>query len=506
MAAVQWRERVTAAPAQLVERVRYEPGVAFLAVVTFAWVVVMYLAVWRRHDRYGTFDQDLGFHTQFIWQLAHGRSFSTIIGVTAFGHNMTLGYFLLVPFVWLGLDGPQLLDLMQTVFVASAVAPIYILARRRLGIGWPAAVLPVAWLLHPVVQNFVWETWHPEVIAIPFLLWAYVAADDWKWRRYWVFVLLAIIWKNDVALFVIMLGLWVALRRNRRVGLTTAALGLVWFVAASTLIPRNAGGDTVYGLLYGDLGDTPVQVAVNSVLHPSRLRQHLIDAQPIRYGRDLLAPYGYLPALAPVEVALALPQFVIDILPTELPDTRLWSYAPHYQAMPMTALTIALVEGVALLHRRRRELQNPACALVLACGLATSGAWGSVPFGVRWEYYWSEDGDPARPARDRAVEIVGPTAPVSANYLISGHLARRELVYSFPNPWRLQYFGVASTPRQDPTPLQFIIIDEGIISPSEQEVQACILDSGAFEEVFREDPIVVMQRVADHAPTDVDCM
>jgi uncharacterized membrane protein len=491
---------------RLLDRVRYEPGIAVLAAATTAWIFVMELAVWRRHDRYGTFDQDIGFHTQFIWQLARGRSFSTIVGVPAFGHNSTLGYFLLVPLSWLHLDGVQTLDLLQTLVVAGGVLPIYVLARRRLGSGWPATILPLAWLLHPVVQDFVWETWHPEVIATTFLLCAYAAADDWKWRRYWLFVVLAIIWKNDVALFVFMLGIWVTFRRNKKVGRRTMALGAAWFLAASVLIPHIAGGSTVYGILYGDLGDTPVQVAKNSVLHPSRLVQHLRDAHPIQYGRDMTAPYGFIPWLAPVQIGLALPQIAIDVLPTELPDTRLWTYAPHYQAMPMAALTIALVEGTALLHRRRRALRNPACAFLLACGLASSVAWGALPGGVRWHYYWSEDDDPTRAAKDAAVALVGPSAPVSANYLITAHLAQRELVYTFPNPWRRQYWGVVGSDRPDPAAVQLIVLDEGIISPSEQEVEACIVASGAFEEAYRNGQIVVLERIPEHEPTDVDCV
>jgi uncharacterized membrane protein len=470
------------------------------------WAIVMYQAVWRRHDRYGSFDLDLGFHTQFVWQLAHGRTFSTVLGLHAFGHNATFGYFLLVPLSWIGIGGPHTLNLLQTLAVASGTAPVYVLARRRLGHGWPAVALALAWLLHPLAQNQVWETFHPEVIAAPLLLWAYVAADRSQWKAYWVLVGLAIIWKTDVALFVMMLGAWVALRRSRRVGVRTIALGAAWaFVMLVLVVPRFSGGGTVYGGLYGDLGDTPAEVVGNSIAHPSRLARHVVDAEPIRYGRDLLAPYGFVPLIAPAQVALALPQYAVNVLPDDT-SPRTMDYAPHYQALPMVALTLALVEAAGWVRRRRADLVAPLCGTVVACAVATSVAWGSLPFGVRWHQYWSEDDDPLRSAKDAAVATVANDHGVSSQYLLTAHLAEREVAYTFPNPWRKQYYGVESTPRGDPAEVEWLVLDDGITNDAEREVLACILDAGTFEEVFRDGAIVVYRRIErGAAPQDLAC-
>lgn len=489
----------------MLARARVEPGIVVVAVGALVWTFVMYLAVWRRHDRYGTFDLDIGFHTQLVWQLARGRSFSTILGLPAFGHNATFGYFLLIPLSWLRIDGPQTLNLIQTVVVASATIPVYVLARRRLGAAWPTAAVALAWLLHPAVQNMVWETFHPEVIAATFLLWAYVFADAERWRSFAAMVLLAIIWKSDVALFVVMLGIWVALRRDRRVGIRTSVFGAVWFlVVVNLLIPRLAGGETVFGSLYGDLGDTPVEVAVNSVRHPDLLADRVGDAHVVRYGRDLAAPYAFVPLLAPVQLALGLPQYAVNVL-SEDTSPREWDWAPHYQAMPMVALTLALVEALGWLRRRRGALVAPACALVVAFGLATSAAWGSLPFGVRWSYFWSEDDDPLRGAKDAALSSVSNDHGVSTHYLFTAHVAKREVAYTFPNPWRKQFYGVDTTERGDPVAVEWIVLDEGVMSDAEREVKSCILDAATFEEVFRDREISVLRRITGVEPVDVAC-
>jgi uncharacterized membrane protein len=462
--------------------------------------------VWRRHDRFDTFDNDLGFHTQFVWLLSRGHWFSSILGLSPFAHNATFGYVLFVPFAWLRFDVAQTLDLVQALVIALGVVPIFRLARRKLGEEWISVALPLAYLLHPVTQGNVWETFHPEAMAMTPLLCAYDAADEGRWRRYWLFIGLAIIWKTDVALFIGVLGLIVVRRHDRRIGLQTFALGTVWFLlVVGVMIPRLSGGGTVFGPLYGDLGDTPFQVIKTSASHPSRFVRHMRDSEPIKYGRDLLTPYAFVPAAAPANLLVGLPQNMVSLL-SDAPFTRDPIDNPHYQALPLVALTMGLVEAVALVRRRWPTLREPVVAAVLAGGLATSAAWGSLPIGVRYSHFWSEDGDPLRAAKEHAVAMTGSSDVVSAQYRLVPHLAERRLVYSFPNPWRKVYYGVEGTPRADPARVEWLIFDHTVVfSEGDQELADCILDAGTFDEAFRDREIVVYHRNAN-PPTDAECV
>jgi len=407
---------------------------------------------------------------------------------------------------WTGLPIPHALDLTQAAAIALGVVPLHRIARRRFGETWIAAAIPIAYLLHPVVQGNVWETFHPEAMAMTPLLAAYDAADEARWRRYWLFVVLAIIWKSDVALFLAVLGVVLVRRRDPRVGMRTLALGAVWFVAAvGVLIPTLSGGGTVFGPLYGDLGDTPQQVIQNSVSHPSRFVRHLRDAEPHRYARDLLAPYGFVPVLAPVSLLVGLPQNMVSLL-SDAEFTRDPIDNPHYQALPVVALTLALIEGLGWLRRRRAALLDPAVVVVLAFGLACSAAWGSLPFSVRYSHFWSEDGDPLRPAKERAISLPDDDDVVSAQYRLVPHLAERPLVYSFPNPWRQVYYGVEGTPRPDPAVVEWLLFDETVPFTDEDLVLVdCILGAGTFDEVFRDREIAVYHR-NDSEPLDADCL
>ncbi|MCC6225968.1 MAG: DUF2079 domain-containing protein [Microthrixaceae bacterium] len=478
-------------------RRRADRGLLVVLAFVALWCAVMYLHVWRRHDRYGTFDNDLGFHDQFVWLIARGRYFSTVLGLSAFGHNATFGYFLLAPLSRIGLGGPHWLNFINTVAVGLGAVPLYLLARDRLGDRWRAVPFGLLWLLHPIVQGNVWETFHPDSIAMAPLLAAYLCATRRRWRPYALALAAAVIWKSDVTLAVVALGAIVAWRGQRKVGLATIAMGVAWFAfTIGWMIPHLAGGGTVFGPLYGDLGDTPLEVAGTAVTDPGAVADRVANNEPLRYSRELLAPYGFLPAIGGAPLLLGVPQAAVNML-SEQAFTREWRDNAHYQALPMVALAIALVEAVAFLDRRRGPTwAGRATGLALACSFAATVAWGSLPpFTTQFAHYWAADGDPARPAKDAAVNLIPKDAPVSANYLLVPHLTHREIVYSFPNPWRSSYYGIKGTKPPDPTDVHWLAADLNVlIEGPDRELWDCIIDSGAFITQFENNGIVVAQR------------
>ena len=112
----------------------------------------------------------MGIHDQSVWLLAHLRGFITVRGLQVFGHHATPGYFLFVPFYWLG-GGPHLLNITQVCVAALGAVPVFLLAavpdRRARGSAPRSAI---AFLLHPALQFFMSELFHPEVLAITPLL------------------------------------------------------------------------------------------------------------------------------------------------------------------------------------------------------------------------------------------------------------------------------------------------------------------------------------------------
>ena len=62
------------------------------------------------------------------------------------------------------------------------------------------------------------ENFHPDAFLGVFVGFAIYGALERRWRLYAVFVVLALLVKEDVSLVLVPLGVWVAIKRDRRIG------------------------------------------------------------------------------------------------------------------------------------------------------------------------------------------------------------------------------------------------------------------------------------------------
>ena len=486
--------------AGVVARIRRDVTEWLLGVAIGVWCVVFGRLIWQRHARFATFDFDLGHHDQAIWLLAHGKGFITVSGMPVLGHHLTLAYFGVAPLYWLG-GGPQLLDLLQTAALALGAVPIYLLARHRLGNPWWALALGLAWLLNPSVQWLCWEAWHPETMAIPFLLAAYLFASRQQWRWYWVALVLALSWKEDISIAVAVLGVVLALSGRRRRGLLTLAVGVLWFLMAYGIVmPHFNGGTNHAGIFYGDLGSSPTELVRTAVTDPTAVLGRLRDNDALGYARDLLAPFGFLPLLAPGLVAIAVPQFFANSLTTA---NFFYDIRFHYTAIILAALAIAMVEGIAVL--RRDGWRRFGVGLVAASALATSVAWGISPISTQYRTgYWPLAGNARQDVLEAAVDTVPGDAPVAATYYIVPHLTHRQFAYTFPNPWIPANWGVHGEAPHDPASdhlpvdVEWLVVDRTTHTPGSREERLLddLLFGGEFDVVSDEQGIVVARRVS----------
>ncbi|HUV09625.1 MAG TPA: DUF2079 domain-containing protein [Acidimicrobiia bacterium] len=480
---------------------RIEPAAATLAVVALVWIVVFSVLVVRRHEGFWDFDFDMGIQDQSVWLLARGRGFLTVRGLQVFGHHFSPGYFLLSPASWLG-SGPNFLNVLQVNVLALGTVPLFLLARDRGIAPWPSAALGAAFLLHPAVQFFSWELFHPEVIAITPLLCAYLCARRRSWRWFAAWTLLAICWKEDVALVVIVLGLVVAWRGDRRIGLATAGLALAWFVAVTiVLLPAINGGALQSEGIYSGVGGSAGGVLSTAFSDPGAITSRVFAGGSADFAWRLLLPFGLAPLLAPLVVVVGVPQFLLNVV-SDVPWTR--TISTHYAALPIAALALATVEGAGLVARRfgtRRPMLSVAVpCLVLGCALYGTLAWGPSPVSAKYRGgWWPPVVDTRIDAKQDAIAAVPRDASVSAVYTMVPHLSRRAEIYSFPNPWRPSYYGVPGSPRRDPARVEWLVVDRQVLDTEASALLESVLsgradDGGRFRIVLDRADVLVARR------------
>ena len=457
------------------------------------WVTGFSILVRDRIHRFSAFDFDMGIYDQGVWLLAHGRMFSTVRGLPILGHHVNLALYLLAPFSWLGLASPTFLSVLQALSLGLGAVPVFLLARHRLDQPWLAVALAFAYLAHPSVQWMTWELFHPDAMAILPLLFAYYLAVKQRWGWYAVCVADALIWKEDVALVVTLLGLLLALRGHRRVGLATAASAAVWFVIATrVIIPAFHDEGPFYAGFYGDLGDTTSEIAVNVVRHPDRTWDHLGQSDALGYLGDVFAPYAYTSFLSPLVVVLALPQGLLNLLSVQSFTSN---YRYHYVAIPIVAATLAMVEALGLIRRWRVGLTTFLVVVVCGSVMLATAQRGTSALSQDYEAIWPLHADARQGAKQAAVAAVPGGAAVSASYQLVPALTHRPEIYTFPNPWRPLNWAVHGEGQRDPDRIDVLAIDLAVLGPEDRALVHCLVDQGVFRETFAQQDVLVAERV-----------
>ena len=263
------------------------------------------------------------------------------------------------------------------------------------------------------------------------------------------------------------------------------------------MVPQLAGGRTVYGPLYGDLGDTPTEVVGTAIEDPGAIAGRLRDNGAPSYAVQLMAPMAFTPLAAPGLLLLGAPQAVVNLLSTA---NFTWDVRYHYAALPVVALALGMVEGISAIDRwaRRRAPRGPSAVrrgvlgVTLAAALYSTWAWGPSPVSVRYEDgYW-----PRRTHGDHRCQGCGRRrdpggAAVSADYNLVPHLTHRELIYTFPNPWISSNYGVDGRGLPDPATVEWIVVDINLLDLTSRTLFDQLFASGQFSVESYDDGIIV---------------
>ncbi len=481
---------------------RRDPVRWLLGAMVAVWSLTFFVLGYLRHKWFGTFAFDLGIYDQGVWLLSQlEEPFVTVRGLHLFGHHMNLVLVLFAPLYRLG-GGPEVLLAVQTAAQASGAVAIYLLARDRLADRWLALVLAAVLLLNPTYQSLLWEYFHPDTLAIAPVLFAYWAARARRWRWFAVAAVLAVACKEDVALVVAAIGLLIAFRDDRRMGLLTTGLSLLWWLLATRVLMHHflGGINPFYDTFFGDLGDSFGEVLVNTVARPGTTLDLFTRPDRLSYYVMMFAPVAFLAAASLPTLVVALPLLAVNAL-TTFPYARDYKY--HYSALVLAGIIVATVEGIARLgrtHSARRFLAG----LAAAASLATTVAWGASPIGVQFQMFWPLEATPRTAVQRTAVDLIPPEDAVSATYMFVPHLTHRAKIYDFPEPWRRVNWGVEGENLHDPGEVRWILVDRRVLGLYERDLVERLLD-GEFVVRYERDGILVAQRVAPggRAPPDL---
>lgn len=384
------------------------------------------------HYGLGSYTFDFALYDQGVWLMSRFKApFVTLMGRNLLGDHTSFILVFLVPVYWV-FPGAGVLLFTQSLAAAVSSIPVFLYARLRLGNEALAFLLASLYLLHPALLGTNLENFHPDMYLTPLLMFAIYGALTERWRLYVTCVMLSLLVKEDVSLVIIPLGIWVALRKDRMIGLATIGASVAYAFFVVMVIMRGLVGSTAPNAWRIPFGGV-IGFLTEIVNRPGNVVDYLrADGRPW-YLWQMLTPFAWLMVRLP-EVALISGL----VLTTNVISNFAYQHQViyHYSAIALPALALGTVYALGAFKGRGRAI---AVSALVVTSLWSAYLWAPLFPGRSQPARWGED-FPVPVAAQEIIEGIPDDAVVSAYHLVTPHLARREQIYMWPNPFvRVMY-------------------------------------------------------------------
>ena len=216
-------------------------------------------------------------------------------------------YYLMLPFYWL-IPHPATLQVLQAAVLASAVIPLWKLAKHHGLPGWGRMLCCALLLLYPAYSGGTSYDLHENCFLTPLILWLLYGIDRKNIPLTAVAAVLTLSVKEDAAVYVAVAALWLIVKsllhreksnRDLIVGAALLAVSLGWFFAVTGYLANHGDGVMTnrYKNFMYDGSDSLITVVKAVLLSPMKALYECVDPEKLKFIALTLLPLLGLPLL-----------------------------------------------------------------------------------------------------------------------------------------------------------------------------------------------------------------
>jgi uncharacterized membrane protein len=362
---------------------------------------------------------DLGIFAQAVWNTLQGDFlFSSIKeNINLMGDHISPILLMTAPFYAIWPD-PRMLVLLQAVAAASSFFPLALIARDKLRDRSLVLIFLLMLFFFQPMRAALHEDFHPEVLAEPFLWWAFLFLDRKQTKWFILSLLIAVTGKENFLGIAFMLGFYAFVWKRMRVVGVLVMLGSAGLFIWETkwLVPYLTGTKYFYGGNYS----TAISDPVNGIL------KKLIHFESLEYAFKVFLAFIFLPFFHLPTLALTFPVLFQNLF-TANGSMRSFNY--HYFTGLTPFLFISTIYALARLNDQKawfRKMLFPAGFLLLTVSLVRSGP-------SEYWFFWNIHSH--RNAHTEAIREKLSTIPAGARILTHNafvpQICNRKYIYQF---------------------------------------------------------------------------
>ena len=447
--------------------------VIFLIALSYT-IFISYLCI-IRHQAFAS-GYDLGNMADTVWQTSQGHFFA-LTGDTGLISRFTIHTDVILVFLaplYRLFPSPNLLLIVQALAIGISVVPIFLISRKVIKSDILGIIIAIVFLLSP---NTLWANiydFHPVLLAIPLLFFAFYFLQTKRWYWLWFVIILSLLTKENVGLYVAMLGFLAFWKfKAKKTGLAMFVIGLGFtIIAVKFVMPHFAGGKQHWAFGWYDF---------SSGIVPTIWRS-LTNIGSLEYYRDLLAPYGFLPLLALPWLIPGAPDLFLNVTSDH---AEMKSLVFHYQSLIIVVLTIGLIFALSYLKKYPRYFWTAVFLLIVAT-VHQNYFYSPLPTtpGHWWLMY---NVGPAEIDFEKVLEKIPQSATVASSSEVRPHVINHALSYNLPGGVDVaDYIAIVSQNR---------IVGDYEQKPYETPLLAKLKSDSHYQAIYQAEPFYLYKKI-----------
>ncbi|MGB5592673.1 MAG: DUF2079 domain-containing protein [Crocosphaera sp.] len=384
--------------------------------------IFLFICSSLKHILFQSTAWDLAIFDQAVYLISQGKTpISSFLNIHILGDHaalifypLSLCYKIYTSVYWL--------LFIQAFSLTFGALPLYYFAQYQGLNKSQALTISLVYLLYPLIFNINLFDFHPDVIAVPAIFWAILAALK---NNFWIFILAIVIilsCKSVLSLTVIFLGLWLLLFEKKRLfGCLALGLGVSWFIISTRLIipifSNNTSNISRHIERFNYLGNSFSEIAQNLIFKPWLLLQGLFNLPNLEYLLLLLIPVIWGLSFRNLSPLIAtIPVLAMNLLSQNILQKDLL----HQYSLPIIPFLMVSVITTIAANKSwfRQEKYIIIWSLICFLALAKFGYFTS-------RYLESLD---TWKATKEAISIISTQGNVLTSTYIAPHLSQRNII------------------------------------------------------------------------------
>lgn len=226
--------------------------------------------------------------------------------------------YLLLPFCYI-FKPTDVLVWGQILVVFSGVFPLWLICRKVKLSNFKSTIISLLFLLYPAMSSGAFYDFHENAFLAPLILWTLYFIHAEKWIPTFIFALGVLTVKEDAAMYVGFIALYVIFSRKRIVkGLLLFAMTFAYFLFAMWMLMQGSEGIMLGSRYFNIIGYNGgfVDLIKVGLVNPALYAAESFTYEKLLYALNMLVPIAFLPLMTrkPSRWLLIAPLFVINLI------------------------------------------------------------------------------------------------------------------------------------------------------------------------------------------------